>query len=160
MMSLSTFVNCHVKAFDKKPVQLITKYLFFREERNPIINDNRIILSPAYGTVIGVSKTNIESDDSVVNAKGVHYSLKDMVGHDKETVKYLKKFKHIYVMDIFMSFYDVHTNHVPYISYQQRFKQLKPLMTRNAPMLATEENLFKENFVDAVKYTGKYLVNN
>lgn len=160
MQKLDSWVRTHVKAFDKKPIQLITKYLFFREERNPIINDSRVILSPAYGTVIGISKTHIDSTESVINAKGVHYSLRDMVGNDKETVKYLKKFKHVYVMDIFMSFYDVHTNHVPYISYQQKFKQLKPLMTRNAPMLATEENLFKENFVEAIQYTGKYLVNN
>jgi phosphatidylserine decarboxylase len=159
-MSLKTFVNCHVAAFNKKPIKLLTKCLFFREENNPLVIDNRVFLSPAYGTVMGICKTSIDSDDTIINAKGVRYSLKDMVAKDKETVNYLKKFKHVYVCDIFMSFYDVHTNHVPYQGYQQRFKQLKPLKTRNAPMLSTEEAFFEGDLNKALGYTGKYLVNN
>lgn len=160
MQKLDSWKRTHVSAFNEKPIKLLTKCLFFREENNPLVVDERVFLSPAYGTVIGICKTHIDSNESVVNAKGVQYTLRDMVGNDKETVKYLKKHKHVYIIDIFMSFYDVHTNHVPYVSYQQRFKQLKPLKTKNAPMLATEEHLFEGHFTPALEYTGKYLVNN
>lgn len=160
MQKLDSWVRTHVAAFNKKPIKLLTKCLFFREENNPLVIDDRVFLSPAYGTIMGISKTSIDSDDNIINAKGVRYSLKDMVAKDKETVKYLQKFKHVYIIDIFMSFFDVHTNHVPYQGYQQRFKQLKPLKTRNAPMLSTEEAFFEGDLNKALGYTGKYLVNN
>jgi hypothetical protein len=153
MQKLDSWVRTHVATFNNKPIKLLTKCLFFREENNPLVVDERVFLSPAYGTVMSVSKTHIDSNESVINAKGVHYTLKDMIGNDKETIKYLRKFKHVAVIDCFMSYYDVHTNHVPYTSYQQRFKQLKPLKTRNAPMLATEEAFFEGDLVKALLIT-------
>jgi len=61
------------------------------------------------------------------------------------------------VVGIFMSFYDVHINRIPYTGVLQ-YKQLDSIESSNKPMLAVEKNLL--NGVVNPKHVIPYIKNN
>jgi len=161
MQKLESWVNTHVKEFNKQKIDEMSNMLFFREEHRPSINDERVFMAPADGIVIGVAKVDINDETSLINAKGVEYSLKDMLANKRY---YIQKIQALggkaLVVDIFMTYYDIHSNRTPYECYQMGFEQVQPLKTLNFPMIKTEEALFEGKLDEALGYTGKYLKNN
>jgi phosphatidylserine decarboxylase len=69
-----------------------------------------------------------------VEIKGINYTLQDAMG-DKDYNK------PSLVVGIFMSFYDVHINRIPYGGYLS-YKPIDAIESTNKPMLATEKDIF------------------
>lgn len=161
MQKIDSWVRTEVHAFNQLPVNLIQNALFHRREPILKVKNDQVFYSPAYGIVIGVNKVNINNSDSLVNAKGVKYSLKQMVGNDKEVIKYIRKCGgDCLVIDVFMTYASVHQNMFPTDAIFVKHKELPPLHTLNYPMLETEEYLFQNKLDEALTYTKDYLVNN
>jgi phosphatidylserine decarboxylase len=75
----------------------------------------------------------VKADQEIVDIKGKPYSLKDAMRdetYDKESL----------VIGIFMTFYDVHVNRIPY-SGRLRYKELDTIGSHNLPMLDIEKSL-------------------
>lgn len=155
--SLEEWKSTHVAEFNSIPEHQIYNRLFFRDEQRAIVQSETKFLSPADGIIINQKETTL--DKPVMDIKGKKYSIRDSLGHDKDAIKYLETHGNsALVIDIFMSFYDVHLNRVPYAGFL-KYKQLDTIETFNMPMLAVEEGIFEGKFKKAVKETD-YMFNN
>lgn len=100
----------------------------------PTYSDLSYFFSPADGIII--YQKQVRPEDPIVQIKGKSYSLKDSL-RDKE-------FKsESLVIGIFMTFFDVHVNRVPYPG-QLSYKELDPIDTYNHPMLDVEKHILQE----------------
>ena len=91
--------------------------------------------------------------DPVVEIKGVDYTLQDVLGNKFYNQPSL-------VIGIFMSFYDVHINRIPYPGILQ-YRGLDPIESTNKPMLATEKDILNmainPNNMEYLKYNERML---
>ena len=92
----------------------------------------------------------VEPDEPIVQIKGKNYSLRDSMRDEFYDQKSL-------VIGIFMSFYDVHVNRVPYAG-RVSYRELEPIDTYNYPMLDIEKGLIEDLRIDIDSLT--YLHNN
>jgi phosphatidylserine decarboxylase len=78
----------------------------------------------------------VRADEAIVEIKGKSYSLRDALRE--------QDFNHeCLVIGIFMTFYDVHVNRVPYPG-QLSYKELDPIDTYNHPMLDVEKHILQD----------------
>ena len=117
-----------------KPVQWLSEQYFFRDPPRPTYSDLSYFFSPADGIIL--YQKVVKADDPIVEIKGRSYSLQEA----------MRDFAYDYpslVIGVFMTFYDVHINRVPYpgtLSY----RQLEAVDTYNHPMLSLETRLVDE----------------
>lgn len=146
--SLRDWVLTDVARVREKPLSWISQYYFFRDPNRPVYSDSSYFFAPADGIVL-YQKT-VEPDECIVDIKGKPYSLQDAMRddtYDKRSV----------VVGIFMTFYDVHVNRVPYAG-RVSYKELEPIDTYNYPMLEVEKGLVDDVCVKTTN--AKYLHNN
>jgi phosphatidylserine decarboxylase len=131
-----------------KSMRWISERYFFRDPNRAVYSDTGFFFPPADGIVL-YAKT-VAPDESIVNIKGRDFSL-------REAMRLPDFDRTCLVVGIFMTFYDVHINRMPYAG-RLHYHELEPIGTHNAPMLEVEKALLE----DIAPYTqnADYLFSN
>src|SRR6266581_1722970 len=132
--TLEEWLKTDVQPLEDKSVSWLSQYHFFRDPMRPSYSDLSYFFSPADGIII-YQKT-VGPDECIVEIKGKSYSLRDAMRDPAYDAPSL-------VIGIFMTFFDVHVNRVPYPG-QLSYKELDPIDTYNHPMLDVEKSIFDE----------------
>lgn len=128
---LQDWLENDVQPYREKSLSWLSQFHFFRDPIRPTYSDLSYFFSPADGIIL--YQRTLHPDQCLVEIKGRSYSLRDALrdpAYDAESL----------VIGIFMTFFDVHTNRIPYpgsISYTE----LEPVDTYNHPMLDVEKNI-------------------
>ena len=133
--TLQEWISTEVKQLQKMPVGELSNTFFFRDPIRPNYIDHEHFYSPADGTIL-YQKFIKDPSEPIVEIKGMNYTLQDVMGDDEYNKPSL-------VIGIFMSFYDVHINRIPYgglLSY----KPLDAIQSTNKPMLAVEKDILNK----------------
>ncbi len=152
---LEDWLNGEVAELSKLPIGELSNTFFFRDPLRPTYIDNEHFYSPADGTIL-YQKMVIPGApccENIIEIKGKNYTLQDVMG-DKDYNK------PSLVIGIFMSFYDVHINRIPY-SGTIKYNRLEPIESTNKPMLAVEKDILNKvinpNNMDYLKYNERVL---
>ena len=146
---LEDWLNGEVKELSKLPVAELSNTFFFRDPVRPTYIDNEHFYSPADGTIL--YQKIVSPGEQVLEIKGIDYTIQDVMG-DKDYNK------PSLVIGIFMSFYDVHINRIPYGGVL-KYKNLEPIESTNKPMLAVEKDILNKvinpNNMDYLKFNER-----
>ena len=152
---LEDWLNGEVAELSKLPIGELSNTFFFRDPLRPTYIDNEHFYSPADGTILyqKLVLPGAPCCENIIEIKGKNYTLQDVMGdkdYDKPSL----------VIGIFMSFYDVHINRIPY-SGTIKYNRLEPIESTNKPMLAVEKdilnNVINPNNMDYLKYNERVL---
>ncbi|MBB5960598.1 phosphatidylserine decarboxylase [Saccharothrix tamanrassetensis] len=146
--SLREWVTEDVDPVRDRSVVWLSEHHFFRDPMRSVYVDPAYFFAPADGIII--YQAVVEPDAPVVEIKGSSYTLRDAVRDDSYDEVSL-------VIGIFMTFYDVHVNRVPY-SGRLTYRELDAIDSVNRPMLHVEHELLKRLRVPATG--GEYLRHN
>jgi phosphatidylserine decarboxylase len=112
--------------------------------------DYQHFYSPADGVIL-YQKFIQDATEPIVEIKGMNYTIQDVLGDKRYNKPSL-------VIGIFMSFYDVHINRIPYSGILQ-YKALDPIESTNKPMLAIEKDILNAainpNNLEYLKYNER-----
>ncbi len=146
---LEDWLNGEVAELSKMPVGVLSNTFFFRDPIRPTYIDHEHFYSPADGTIL-YQKT-VLPNEQVLEIKGIDYTIQDVMGDKSYNKPSL-------VIGIFMSFYDVHINRIPYGGVL-KYKNLEPIESTNKPMLAVEKDILNKvinpNNMDYLKYNER-----
>ena len=149
--TLEDWLNGEVAELSKLPVGELSNTFFFRDPLRPTYIDNEHFYSPADGTIL--YQKMVLPNEQVLEIKGIDYTLQDVMGNKDYNKPSL-------VIGIFMSFYDVHINRIPY-SGVIKYNRLEPIESTNKPMLAVEKDILNKvinpNNMDYLKYNERVL---
>ena len=112
----------------------LAEFHFFRDPPRPTYANTSYFFSPADGVI--VYQDVVEPDEPLVAIKGSAYSLRDAMRDPSFGKRSL-------VIGIFMTFFDVHVNRIPYPG-RLSYRMLDPLDTYNHPMLDVEKGILEE----------------
>jgi len=152
---LEDWLNGEVAELSKLPIGELSNTFFFRDPLRPTYIDSEHFYSPADGTILyqKIVLPGAPCCENIIEIKGKNYTLQDVMG-DKDYNK------PSLVIGIFMSFYDVHINRIPY-SGTIKYNRLEPIESTNKPMLAVEKdilnNVINPNNMDYLKYNERVL---
>lgn len=132
--TLKEWIAADVDPYRDKPLQWLSQYHFFRDPSRPVFSDSSLFFSPADGIIL--YQKVVEPDEQIVDIKGISYSLRDALRDPTYNATSL-------VIGIFMTFFDVHVNRIPY-SGLLSYEQLEPLDSLNRPMLDVEKSLLDD----------------
>ena len=134
--ALKEWIDTDVSKVRDKPMRWLSEEYFFRDPNRAIYSDSSYFFAPADGIILYADV--VQADASIVDIKGKSYSLQDAMRKKEYTKESL-------VIGIFMTFYDVHVNRIPY-SGRLTYEELETISSYNLPMLDVEKSL-----VDAIK---------
>jgi len=134
--ALQEWIDTDVSKVRDKPMKWLSEEYFFRDPNRAVYSDSSYFFAPADGIILYADV--VQADASIVDIKGKSYSLQDAM-RKKEYAK------ESLVIGIFMTFYDVHVNRIPY-SGHLRYEELEAISSYNLPMLGVEKSL-----IDALK---------
>jgi len=146
--TLKDWIEQDVAPVRDKPVSWLSQHYFFRDPSRPLVSDSSYFFAPADGIIL--YQKVVEPGDPLVEIKGRLYSLRDAIrdnDYDKQSL----------VIGIFMTFFDVHVNRIPYRG-RLSYKQLDPIDSYNYPMLDVEKAILDELRIDVEG--AHYLHNN
>lgn len=146
--SLQEWLDTDVAAVRDKPMRWISEQYFFRDPNRPVFSDNAYFYPPADGIILYAKE--VDADEAIIDIKGRSYSL--------QTAMRDKSFnRRSLVIGIFMTFFDVHINRIPYAG-RLCYRELDTIDTFNYPMIDVEHDLLE----DVTPYTrnADYLFNN
>jgi phosphatidylserine decarboxylase len=146
--TLKEWVSTEVEKVSAKPLRWLSEQYFFRDPARPMFSNSNFFYPPADGIILYAKK--VSPDDSIVDIKGKPYSLKTAMrdnSYDKESL----------VIGIFMTFYDVHINRIPYAG-RLSYKELESINTYNYPMINVEKDVV--NDIKPYTNNAEYLFNN
>ncbi len=132
--TLLEWLEADVQPFRGKSVAWLSQFHFFRDPIRPTYSDLGYFFAPADGIIL--YQSTVRPGEAIVKIKGKAYTLQDALrdpGYNQASV----------VIGIFMTFFDVHVNRVPYPG-QLSYKELDPLDTYNHPMLDVEIGLLDD----------------
>lgn len=137
---------------DKLKYGYISQYYFHRDPIRPVFKQDNIFVAPADGVVVSNGIYDIEED--VYDLKGGEFDLPTIIGNDETFWQYMKnnKVKYVQIVSIFMTFFSCHINRCPIDSKLVNRKYQVPIMTRNQPMVAVEDQLLLGD-MGAVRYS-------
>lgn len=121
-----------------RPVEWLSQYFFFRDPTRSTYSDLGCFLSPADGVI--VYQREVEPGEPLVEIKGRELTLRDAMRdptYDRPSL----------VVGIFMTFYDVHINRMPYPG-RLSYRTLDPVDSYNHPMLGVETSLVEKLRID------------
>jgi phosphatidylserine decarboxylase len=151
--TLQEWLDFDVGMYRDKPTDWLSQYFFFRDPPRPTYVDSSYFFAPADGAVL--YQRVIAPDSPLVSLKGRHCSLREALRDSTFNTTCL-------VTGIFMTFYDVHVNRVPY-SGRLSYRLLEPIDTYNHPMLDVEHSLLENlGFTEdsaSYLYSNQRLVN-
>ncbi len=145
--TLRKFIEEDVKPYLKKDMTWLSNNYFFRDPKRSTCIDLNYFFAPADGVII--YQKFLKPDEPLVEIKGVNYTLKEAFQDPDFN-------ESCYVIGIFMTFYNVHINRVPYSGFLS-FENLPPVKSHNYPMI-NEENKLLEEVIDLRR--ADYLFNN
>jgi len=131
---LETWISEDVGPLKDKPLGWLSSQHFFRDPVRPSYSNADYFFAPADGVVL--YQEEVGPSDSIVDIKGRPYSLREALrdpGYDRPSL----------VIGIFMTFFDVHINRVPYTG-RLSYRQLEPIDTLNHPMLEVESGILED----------------
>jgi len=131
---LHDWLETEVRPYQEKPISWISQFHFFRDPIRPAYSDLSYFFSPADGII--VYQKEAAPDEAIIEIKGKPYSLRDAMRDEHYNSPSL-------VIGIFMTFFDVHVNRIPYPG-QLSYKELDPIDTYNHAMLDVEKSIFDE----------------
>ncbi len=137
--TLEEWIADDVAPVQDRSIVWLSEQHFFRDPVRPTFSDTSFFFSPADGVIL--YQKEVDPGESIVDIKGVSYSLRDALrdeGYDKRSL----------VIGIFMTFYDVHINRIPYPG-RLSYRMLEPIDTYNHPMLTLEKTILDELRVPA-----------
>ncbi len=146
--SLREWLSSDVAAVRGKPVQFLVERHFFRDPCRPIYSDPGLFFSPADGVIVYVR--TVLPDEPLVHIKGMPYSLRTALRDADYAEPSL-------VIGIFMTFYDVHVNRIPYAGHLS-YRELEPVDSYNLPMLDVEHELLEQ--LGPFGHDARYLFTN
>ena len=148
---LEDWLNGEVAELSKLPISELSNTFFFRDPPRSTYIDNKHFYSPADGTIL--YQKFVLPNEQVLEIKGIDYTLQDVMGDKDYNTPSL-------VIGIFMSFYDVHINRIPYNGVI-KYNHLEPIESTNKPMLAVEKDILNKvinpNNMDYLKYNERML---
>ena len=148
--TLQEWIKTDVVKAEKMSIGQLSNQFFFRDPIRPNYIDHEHFYSPADGTIL-YQKFIKDPSEPVVEIKSINYTLQDVMC-DKDYNK------PSLVVGIFMSFYDVHINRIPYGGYLS-YKAIDAIESMNKPMLATEKDIFNgainPNNLEYLKYNER-----
>jgi phosphatidylserine decarboxylase len=128
---LAEWIEEDVGELRDAPLTWLSEQYFFRDPVRPTFSDTGFFFSPADGVVL--YQEEVAPDEPILDLKGRPYSLREALrdeSYDKPSL----------VIGIFMTFFDVHVNRIPY-SGRLAYRELEPIDTLNHPMLDVEQTL-------------------
>jgi len=131
---IADWIESDVAPFRDKSVEWLSSHHFFRDPARPTHADLDYFFSPADGIIL--YQRTVRPDECIVDIKGKPYSLREAMRdpyYEHESM----------VIGVFMTFFDVHVNRLPYpgrISY----KELDPIDSYNHPMLDVELEILED----------------
>ncbi len=131
-----------------RSIRWLSEHHFFRDPSRAVYSDMSYFFSPADGIIL--YQKRVRPDECIVEIKGRSFTLQDAMRapwYHQESL----------VIGIFMTFYDVHVNRIPFRG-RLSYRELDPIDTYNYPMLEVEKNLIEEAIVRPQK--AEYLHNN
>lgn len=131
---LQEWIQTDVNPLRDKPMAWLSQYHFFRDPARPTYSDLSYFFAPADGII--VYQGAVGPDECVVTIKGKDYCLRDALRDPHFDLPCL-------VIGIFMTFFDVHINRIPYPGYLS-FRELDPIDTHNHPMLGVERGILND----------------
>lgn len=146
--SLREWLDTDVAEIRDKPMQWLSEQYFFRDPNRAVYSDASYFFPPADGIILYAK--NVHPNQAIIDIKGKPYSLCTALrdeSYDRESL----------VIGIFMTFYDVHINRVPYAGHLS-YRELETIDTYNYPMIDVEKDLLEE-LIPYTKNAG-YLFNN
>jgi len=132
--TLRQWLDEDVEPVQDKSVAWLSQFHFFRDPIRPTYSDLSYFFSPADGIIL--YQRQVQPDEAIVEIKGKVYSLRDALRDANFKDECL-------VIGIFMTFYDVHVNRVPYPGLLS-YKELDPISTYNHPMLDVEQHILQD----------------
>jgi len=129
--TLEAWLKEDVEPFQDKSVAWLSQFHFFRDPIRPMYSDLSYFFAPADGIIL--YQRQVRPNEAILEIKGKAYSLRDALRDQSFNSECL-------VIGIFMTFYDVHVNRVPYPG-QLSYKELDPIETYNRPMLEVEKHI-------------------
>ncbi|GAA0485689.1 phosphatidylserine decarboxylase [Streptomyces sp. NPDC046215] len=135
---LKEWIDAEVAPYRDKPIEWLSQYHFFRDPARAAYVDHRYFFSPADGVV--VYQKVVDPDESIIDIKGKPYALRTALRDDSFAHRCL-------VIGIFMTFFDVHINRMPY-GGRLSFTLAEPIGTFNLPMLAMEQDVLEQLRID------------
>jgi phosphatidylserine decarboxylase len=133
--TLEEWLDSDVKELLKLPTGDLSNTFFFRDPPRTNFINNEYFFSPADGTIL-YQKFITNPKDPVVEIKGVNYTLQDVMCDPTYDTPSL-------VIGVFMSFYDVHINRIPY-SGILKYDPIESIESTNKPMLALEKDILNK----------------
>src|SRR5437016_4048426 len=133
-MTVRQWVESEVRPVLDRPHTWLCQNHFFRDPGRPETCDPGFFLSPADGILL--YQRTVDPDECVLDIKGRTYSVRDALrdpSYDRPSM----------VIGIFMTFYDVHINRVPYPG-RLSYRMLDAIDSLNRPMLEMEQVLLEQ----------------
>ena len=131
---LREWIDTDVARAKDRSLTWLSHHHFFRDPPRPLFADPSRFFSPADGVVL--YQEVVTPDRGIVHIKGRPYSLQEAMrdpGYDATSL----------VIGIFMTFFDVHVNRVPYPG-RLSYRLLDCIDTYNHPMLDVEQSLLDD----------------
>lgn len=132
--SLCEWVTTEVRPLRERPLGWLSQHYFFRDPARPAYSDPSYFFSPADGVIL--YQTAVGPEDAILDIKGKRYSLQEALRDDTFDRPGL-------VIGIFMTFFDVHINRLPYPG-RLSYRPVDAIDTFNHPMLDIEESLLDD----------------
>jgi phosphatidylserine decarboxylase len=129
--TIEDWLTSDVTPFRDRPLPWLSQYHFFRDPSRPSYNDISFFFSPADGILL--YQATVGPDDAILDVKGKRYSARDVLRDSSFSQESL-------VIGIFMTFFDVHVNRIPYPG-RLSYRLAEPVDSFNHPMLAVEEGI-------------------
>ncbi len=141
---LNDWIETDVRPYQDKSVAWLSQYHFFRDPIRPTYSDLSYFFAPADGIIL--YQRQVRPDERIVEIKGRAYSLQDALRDPDYKTPSL-------VIGIFMTFFDVHINRVPYPG-RLSYREMDPIDTYNHPMLDVEKSIVQALHVptDSLEY--------
>jgi phosphatidylserine decarboxylase len=146
--TLKEWLDTDVAEVRGKPMRWLSEQYFFRDPARPLYSDSSFFFAPADGIVLYAKQ--VTPEQQVIDIKGKPYSLRTAIrdeGYNKESL----------AIGIFMTFYDVHINRIPYAG-RLTYRELDPIDSYNYPMIDVEKDLLSG--LPAYEKHTRYLLNN
>jgi len=129
--SLEDWLHNDVKDVKDKPLSWLSQHHFFRDPSRPSYSNTSFFFAPADGIILYQQK--VDPGEPILDIKGKPYSLREALRdkhYDRASL----------VVAIFMTFFDVHVNRIPFPG-RLSYRLLEPIDTLNHPMLAVEKTI-------------------
>lgn len=146
--TLKNWIQSEVLDVKAKPLRWLAEQYFFRDPSRAIYSNSHFFYPPADGVILYAKQ--VAPDEAIVDIKGEPYSLNTAMHSKDQRKTYL-------VIGIFMTFYDVHVNRIPFAG-RLSYKELESICTYNYPMIDVEKDIINE--VAPLTRNATYLFNN